>query len=143
MLLVIVTIVAVVGIIAWYSLAAPDEPGAVTRSKSALDNISHWLASILGPNWPYVLGAFVILLIIILIMTMNIKLNISNSLGKVAALATVASALFITTDWRKTFYNDANIPKTTSMYIEMGIIATLLVANLAVIFLYNPVKTTQ
>lgn len=76
-------------------------------------------------------------------MTMNIKLNISNSLGKVAALATVASALFITTDWRKTFYNDANIPKTTSMYIEMGIIATLLVANLAVIFLYNPVKTTQ
>lgn len=132
MLLELLIIITIVGGIIWYVYSTPSVPGD-PQSQSALDNISRWFSSQLGPRWPLILMVIIALLIIILLLTSNCVITFPAGSTKVIALAVLALGIWLTYKLRLEYlsqnYGTLGI-SPTQYYVEFGLIIVLLAGNM-------------
>lgn len=118
----LVIIFAVMGALAWALTSIPDNLPSDDASRAAVTNVAAWLETRLGPHWALTLGAFAILISIIVWMSDGVEIEISDEfaapLKKTFALLTMAVAALMTYQLRN-----------TGSTIEFIIVALLLGVN--------------
>ena len=136
MLLMILGIL-IVAAVALYIIRLPGDITVDKASKNAISNITHWLSSQLGHQWPFVLMIIVALFIVIFIMSAGCTININEKIWWIFGITTMAILILLTWKWRREYlsqnYQDLGISKN-QYYIELGLIIALLLLNAGVIW---------